>query len=62
MNKEDKKKIQARIIKLKQQQIGLKNESGRLHQALAEVKEAFDQLQARIEELRMLLPEGKNDS
>lgn len=63
MTKEEKQAITKRITELQKQQVGLKNESGQLHQAIAEVKEAFNQLQARIEELRNIInPKGGQDA
>lgn len=61
MTKEEKQKIKKKIANYQQQQIGLRNQSGIHHQAIFEIREVFEQIQARIEELRTFLPEEKED-
>jgi len=61
MTKEELEKIRKRITELQQQQMNLKTQCGQHYQAIAEIKEAFAQLEARIEELRMLFPEEKKN-
>jgi len=58
MTKEEMQKIRKRIRELQQQQLGLRNENGLHHQAIHEIGEAFSQVEARIDELRMLIPKG----
>lgn len=60
MTKEEKQAIQARITELQKQQINFKAQCGQHYQAIAEIKEEFAKLEARIEELRNIInPKGE---